>query len=183
LQAQDSFELMMLLWNNNLMSGSNVNCFEECLHSLDHGGDDITITKQRKGIKCLTLVRNGKNFQNASKTETNQSTGIEITQLPARHIQQQVQTPNPFVNKPAVIERERPIHNPHIIFGRYSSASANPHITNHLYLPLNAPIQRERRLSETHAAFYQHRSQVTERSNSLEHPNILIERKLPIIKI
>lgn len=50
------------------MSGSNVNCFEECLHSLDSAVEDPTITKHRKGIKCLTLVRNGKNFQHVNKT-------------------------------------------------------------------------------------------------------------------
>jgi hypothetical protein len=165
------------------MSGLNVNCLDDCLHSLDHEGADPTITKQRKGIKCLTFFRNSKNTQIPSKTDTNQSTGIEITQLPSRIAHQTAQTPNAFVSKPIVVERVRPIHNPHIIFGRYSAAYANPPVSNHFYLPLAAPTQRVRRLSETHAGMYQYRSQVTERSNSLENSKGLIERKVPIRKV
>lgn len=62
------------------MSGLNVNCFGECLNSHEEEGDNPQIFKNRKGRKCLTLVRRGKALIAASHFETNQSTAIDRTQ-------------------------------------------------------------------------------------------------------
>ncbi len=64
------------------MSGLNVNCFGECLNSHEEEGDNPQIFKNRKGRKCLTLVRGKKALLNANNTEPNQSALLEITQQP-----------------------------------------------------------------------------------------------------
>ena len=50
------------------MSGLNVNCFGECLNSHEEEGDNPQIFKNRKGRKCLTLVRGKKALLNANNT-------------------------------------------------------------------------------------------------------------------